>query len=112
MNHHCLQLFVDVSSSDGGMTMAKKETSASKANTATKTATGRKRHTEDSEYESGIESTTTAIHIPKTTWNLLRSVAFHRAQLNGGRVSVSKLITQLVERHRPELEKEVAQPVS
>jgi len=60
----------------------------------------------DSDSAPGVESMTTAIHVPKTTWMLLRAVAFHRAQANGGRASVSKLIAELVERHRPELEKE------
>lgn len=52
------------------------------------------------------ETITTAIHIPKPTWTLLRAVAFHRAQEQGGRASVSKLIAELVERHRKELERE------
>ena len=49
---------------------------------------------------------TTAIHIPRYTWTLLRAVAFRRAQNDGGRASVSKLIAELVERHRKELERE------
>ena len=53
-----------------------------------------------------VMSITTAIHIPETTWKLLRAVAFHRAQVEGGRASVSKLIAELVERHRAELERE------
>jgi hypothetical protein len=53
------------------------------------------------------KSITTAIHIPESTWKLLRTVAFHRAQDQGGRASVSKLIAELVERHRAELEREV-----
>jgi len=57
------------------------------------------------EYSSP-ETMTTAIHIPKDTWNLLRAVSFRRAQDQGGRASVSKLITELVERHRTELEHE------
>jgi hypothetical protein len=52
------------------------------------------------------ETITTAIHIPKPTWTLLRAVAFRRAQDQGGRASVSKLIAELVERHRKELEHE------
>jgi hypothetical protein len=51
-------------------------------------------------------SITTAIHIPEQTWKLLRAVAFHRAQDRGGRASVSRLITELVERHRAELDAE------
>jgi len=49
---------------------------------------------------------TTAIHIPRHTWTLLRGVAFRRAQSGGGRASVSKLIAELVERHRKESERE------
>ena len=52
------------------------------------------------------ETITTAIHIPKPTWTLLRAVAFRRAQDRGGRASVSRLIAELVERHRKELELE------
>lgn len=52
------------------------------------------------------ETITTAIHIPKPTWKLLRAVAFRRAQDQGGRASVSKLVAELVERHRKELERE------
>jgi hypothetical protein len=51
---------------------------------------------------------TTAIHIPHETWTLLRRVAFRRAEADGGRASVSQVLTQLVERHRPEFEKELA----
>lgn len=50
---------------------------------------------------------TTAIHIPRETWRLLRAVAFRRAQLSGGRASVSKLIADLVEHRRPHLEQEL-----
>ena len=53
------------------------------------------------------ETITTAIHIPKSTWNLLRSVAFHRAQDSGGRASVSRLIAELAENNRAEFEKEL-----
>jgi hypothetical protein len=56
-------------------------------------------------YDSGA-NITTAIHIPRITWSLLRAAAFRRAQDSGGRASVSKLITELVERHRKELEQE------
>jgi hypothetical protein len=101
-------LFSDVSSSDGMVTMARKEHAASRT-TETKKAAGRKPQTDEPGLEPGIESTTTAIHVPKVTWMLLRAVAFHRAQANGGRASVSKLITELVERHRPELERETSQ---
>ena len=52
------------------------------------------------------ETLTTAIHIPKTTHELLRSVAFRRAKKSGGRASVSAVITQLVEANRAALEKE------
>ena len=51
---------------------------------------------------------TTAIHIPKETWALLRRVAFRRAEADGGRASVSKVLAQLVERHRAEFERELS----
>jgi hypothetical protein len=53
------------------------------------------------------ETLTTAIHLPRATWSLLRAVAFKRAQTRGGRASVSSLLVELVERHRVELEQEV-----
>jgi hypothetical protein len=53
-------------------------------------------------------SLTTAIHLPRTTWELLRAVAFHRAQADGGRVSVSRLITELAEGQRAAFEQELA----
>lgn len=52
------------------------------------------------------ETITTAIHIPKATWELLRRVAFKRAMEKGGRPSVSALLAELAERHRDELEDE------
>ncbi len=52
------------------------------------------------------ETLTTAIVIPRSTWRLLRAVAFKRAQEQGGRPSVSALVLELVDRHRKELEKE------
>lgn len=68
---------------------------------------GRKAKPATHESEASPETITTAIHIPKQAWSLLRAVAFHRAQEHGGRASVSKVIADLVERHRIELEKEV-----
>ena len=59
------------------------------------------------EAESPPETITTAIHIPKHTWTLLRAVAFHRAQEHGGRASVSRVIAMLAEDRRAELEREV-----
>ena len=53
-----------------------------------------------------IETLTTAIHIPRTTHELLRSVAFKRAKESRGRASVSAVITQLVEANRKALEKD------
>ena len=52
------------------------------------------------------EMVTTAVHIPKAVLSLLRRVAVERANLQGGRPSVSGVITDLVERHRAELEEE------
>lgn len=45
-------------------------------------------------------------HLPKQTLILLRRVAVERANLRGGRPSVSGVVTDLVERSRGELEKE------
>jgi len=55
-----------------------------------------------------VASITTAIHIPKETWTLLRAVAFRRAQNTGGRASVSKLIVHMVEECRSDLENELS----
>ena len=52
------------------------------------------------------EMVTTAAHIPKAVLSLLRRVAVERANMHGGRPSVSAVITDLVERHRAELEEE------
>jgi hypothetical protein len=41
-------------------------------------------------------------------WEMLNRVAFERAKKYGGRPSVSALFVDLVERHRKELEKELA----
>jgi len=49
---------------------------------------------------------TSAIHVRKWVLALLRHVAVTRANKHGGRPSVSALITDLVERHREELERE------
>jgi len=55
------------------------------------------------------EWSTTAVHLPKTTLQLLKLVAFHRAQKDGGRISVSKLLTDIVESHRKALEREIGE---
>jgi hypothetical protein len=57
--------------------------------------------------DTGTRGVTTAIHIPENTWRLLRAVAFRRAQDQGGRASVSKVLAELVERHREEFEHEL-----
>jgi len=62
---------------------------------------------QDPRSEGPAETITTAIHIPRCTWSLLRAVAFRRAQDHGVRVSVSRLVAELVERHRAELEREI-----
>ena len=49
---------------------------------------------------------TTAVHLPKVTLQLLKRVAFHRSEAHGGRMSVSKVITDLVEANREDLEAE------
>ena len=50
---------------------------------------------------------TTTIHIPVETLNLLRAVAATRMIAHGGRMSVSKLVAELVEEQRKVLEAEV-----
>ena len=52
--------------------------------------------------------TTTAIHISTEDLALLRRVAVERANKRGGRLSVSDVLRELVERHRKELEAEAA----
>ena len=51
----------------------------------------------------GAAMVTTAIHIPKETHDLLRRVAVERAVDQGGRPSVSAVLTELVQRHWAEL---------
>jgi hypothetical protein len=51
---------------------------------------------------------TTGINLPADMWEMLNRVAFERAKKHGGRPSVSALLVDLVERHRKELEKELA----
>ena len=51
----------------------------------------------------GAAMVTTAIHIPKETHDLLRRVAVERAVEQGGRPSVSAVLTELVQRHWAEL---------
>jgi hypothetical protein len=53
------------------------------------------------------DMTTTAVYVPRDALALLRLVAVRRANARGeGRPSVSDVITDLVERHRDELEAE------
>ncbi|HLK65050.1 MAG TPA: hypothetical protein VKU19_16520 [Bryobacteraceae bacterium] len=51
---------------------------------------------------------TTGLHLPADLWALLNRVAFERARTKGGRASVSALLVEMIERHRKELEKELA----
>ena len=55
----------------------------------------------------GFGSATTTIHIPVATMHLLRAVAATRVISHGGRMSVSKVVVELVERQRKALEAEV-----
>lgn len=50
----------------------------------------------------------TGINIPEDLYVLLNRVAWERSRQRGGRASVSALLVELVERHRKELEKELA----
>jgi hypothetical protein len=51
---------------------------------------------------------TTGVHLPADLWELLNRVAFERARSRGGRASVSALLVEMIERHRKQLEKELA----
>jgi hypothetical protein len=51
---------------------------------------------------------TTGINLPTETLELLRRVAFERSLRSPGRASVSALLVELVERHKKELQKELA----
>ena len=50
----------------------------------------------------------TGINIPEDLYVLLNRVAWSRSRQRGGRSSVSALLVDLVERHRAELEEELA----
>jgi hypothetical protein len=52
---------------------------------------------------------TTAIHVPKKVLALLRRVAVERANIEGGRPSVSAVLVDLVRERWAELEKESGQ---
>ena len=54
------------------------------------------------------ETLTTAIHIRRDQWELLREVAFNRARESGGRASVSAVISELIEHQKARLERELA----
>jgi len=51
---------------------------------------------------------TTGLHLTADQWELLNRVAFERTRNKGGRASVSALLVNMIERHRKELEKELA----
>lgn len=55
----------------------------------------------------GAGTATTTIHIPVETLQLLRAVAATRMISRGGRMSVSKLVAELIEAQRGALEAEV-----
>lgn len=57
--------------------------------------------------EAGGGTMTTAINLPRQTWELLKRVATQRAIETRKRASVSALIAELAERHRAELEAEI-----
>jgi hypothetical protein len=50
---------------------------------------------------------TTGINLRSDLWELCNRVAFSRAKRHGGRPSVSALLTDLIERHKKELEREL-----
>lgn len=77
---------------------AKKPAKGAKAGPAPKAA--------KAEPEGDGEMMTTAIHLPRDLWNLLRRVSFARAEKGGGRASVSAVLVQLVKESRDKLERE------
>lgn len=83
----------------GGMKADVDQVAAEAATPVPAPATGRYSRQKDA-------MTTTAIYIPKDAHALLRLVAVRRANAGSGRPSVSDVITDLVERHRDELEAE------
>lgn len=62
----------------------------------------------DTSEAKGRSFRTTGLHLPEEHWVLLNRVAFERARTKGGRASVSALLVELVDRHKRELEKELA----
>lgn len=51
--------------------------------------------------------TPSAINLPRSDWKFLRKVAEARADRQGGRPSVSKVIKTLIDERRKELEEEI-----
>ena len=51
---------------------------------------------------------TTSLHLPSDLLNLLRMVAVTRASRRGGRPSVSNVVRELLESHRPQFEDETS----
>ena len=49
---------------------------------------------------------TTSLRLPRETLAVLRRAAVERAEQQGGRVSVSRVVSDLVETHRAELVQE------
>ena len=53
------------------------------------------------------EMTTSTLHLPAALLELLRMVAVRRATASGGRPSVSAVVVEIMDRHRPALEAEL-----
>lgn len=51
---------------------------------------------------------TTGVSFPPDVLELLSDLAVKRKKIHGGRASVSAILLELVEKHRPELETELA----
>jgi hypothetical protein len=51
-------------------------------------------------------SVVAGISLPPDQWKLIRAVAFRRAKEGGGRASASKVISDLIEANRKDLERE------
>ena len=54
----------------------------------------------------GQNTVMAGISLPADQWELIRAVAYRRAKERGGRASASKVISDLIEANRKDLERE------
>ncbi len=67
----------------------------------------KKRSAEPETGSVSTAKTTTTVHLPDDTLRLLRAVAAARMVSQGGRPSVSRVVAELVEARRADLEAEI-----